>query len=91
MSKTIIIIMNFFVPGAGTIFTGKILQAIIQLLLTVIAWAFYFSFFLAFIGLILFGISWIWALVIGLNHNSAVPAPTGIQRSRPSGGIGKKI
>jgi TM2 domain-containing membrane protein YozV len=89
MSKALVIIINLFVPGLGTLFIGKIIQALFQLALTILGWLLMFSVLFSFIGLGIYGISWIWALIVGIQYQQRQPAPTGIQSS--SSGIGKRI
>ena len=81
--KVILIIVNLFVPGVGTIFMGKILQGIIQLAMTIVAWALWWSILFSILGFIIGGVAWIWALVVGINWaqpKKSIPPSSGIGR-----------
>jgi len=85
MTKTIIILINLVVPGLGTLLGGKVVPGIIQLVMTIIAWVFFFSVFLTLLGAIIGGVSWLWALFMGINWD----ANKGANRAPPKSGIGR--
>lgn len=60
--KVIAVLINIFVPGFGTLFVGKILSAIIQMLLYVIGLIFTFTWIGGIIGIPLCLIVWIWSI-----------------------------
>ncbi len=70
MTKSIVILINFFVAGLGTLLGGKVIQGVIQLSLTILAWLLFFALFLAPVGMFIGAVSWIWALVTGLNWDA---------------------
>lgn len=75
MTKTMVIVINVFVAGLGTLLGGKVIQGVIQLAMTLFGWMLFFALFLAPVGVFICAISWVWALVIGLNWGSGKVAP----------------
>jgi len=69
--KVIGIIINIFFPGVGTLIVGKISTGIIQVILSIIAGILLFTGFLSIIGMPMFLIVWIWALVSVAGSNAA--------------------
>lgn len=61
--KVIAIIINIFLPGIGTIIIGKLLQGIIQIALSIIAILISFTVVGLIIGIPLYLIAWIWAIL----------------------------
>lgn len=65
---TIAFILNSVIPGLGNIVIGRWVQGFIQLLTTLAAFVLVVSVFLVFFGLVLFGLSWIYALAVWTYH-----------------------
>jgi len=65
---TIAFILNSAIPGLGNIVIGRWVQGFIQLLVTLAAFVLILSVFLVFFGLVLFGLSWIYALAVWTYH-----------------------
>lgn len=68
VTMTIAFILNFVIPGLGNIVIGRWVQGVIQLLITLAALALVLSVFLVFFGIVLFGLSWIYALAVWTYH-----------------------
>lgn len=66
MRKLIAIIINLLLPGLGSFVINKPIQAVLQLIITLAAIILMLTVWLTFWGLVLFTITWIWALIIGL-------------------------
>ncbi|AZV78724.1 hypothetical protein EBB79_13145 [Parasedimentitalea marina] len=62
------IICNLMIPGLGSLLMKKFFNSFIQLTLSLAAFILVRTVFLAFFGLILWLIVWLWALVTGLQH-----------------------
>jgi TM2 domain-containing membrane protein YozV len=61
--KAVAILINFFIPGLGSFFVGKVAQGVVQLLLCFVALILTMTGIFAIIGVPL-GIGvWIWGLV----------------------------
>ncbi len=60
----LVLILNIFIPGVGTIIYGETQRGIIQLVLYIVGW------FLAIIliGYLLVLGAWIWSLIDGINY-----------------------
>ena len=82
--KTLVIIINIFVPGLGTLMMGKFIQGIIQLAMTILAFLLWASVLGAPVGAFIGLIAWVWALVVGIQW--VQPAPV---RAPPASGIGR--
>lgn len=61
--KALAIIINFFIPGLGSFFVGKVGRGIAQLILYFIGWALIITAIGAIIGIPLCIGVWIWGLV----------------------------
>jgi len=61
--KLLGILLNIVLPGVGTLIVGKVVQGIIQLVLAIFAIALCFTVFGAIIGIPIYLIVWIWAIV----------------------------
>lgn len=55
---------NFFVPGLGSFVLGRWFQGTLQIVLTLMAFVLIVSVFLTFFGLVLFALSWLYALAV---------------------------
>lgn len=72
--KTVAIILNFIMPGVGSMVIGKVGQGITQLVLYVIGLLFSFTLIGMIIGIPLMLAAWIWAIV-----TAATSDPTPMQ------------
>ena len=61
--KILAVIVNIFIPGVGTMMMGRIGTGIVQLLLIGLAAVFNFLVIGAIIGIPLYAIVWLWAVV----------------------------
>jgi TM2 domain-containing membrane protein YozV len=61
--KVVAIIVNFFFPGIGSFFVGKVGQGVAQIILYIIGLIFVFTGIGAIIGIPLCIAVWIWGLV----------------------------
>ena len=61
--KIVAILINFFIPGLGSFFVGKVAQGIVQLILYVFSIALIATGILAIFGIPLMIGVWIWGLV----------------------------
>ncbi|MCB1701733.1 MAG: hypothetical protein KDI14_12955 [Halioglobus sp.] len=66
--KILAIIINLFLPGIGTLFTKKWVQAILQILLVALAFTLNATGIGAFLGIPIFVVAWIWALITGITY-----------------------
>lgn len=57
------LIINFFVPGVGTLMLGKIIQGVIQLIMMLVGIVLNFTIIGAVVGIPLCFIAWVWSLV----------------------------
>jgi hypothetical protein len=60
------IALNIIIPGLGTLFMKKPLIGILQILLFLVAIPFTLSVFMTAIGLFIWAVDLIWALLVGL-------------------------
>lgn len=87
--KAAAIILNFFVPGAGSCVIGKVGQGVTQILLYGLGIIFTFTLIGAFIGIPMMLAAWIWGMVTAASSDpqpvhvtvvhqqtAAPPAPT---------------
>lgn len=70
--KTAAIVLNFFLPGVGSLVIGKPGQGITQLILYWLGVVFTFTLIGAFLGIPLMLAAWIWGMVTAA---SSEPAP----------------
>jgi TM2 domain-containing membrane protein YozV len=68
MKMTIAFVLNFIIPGLGNIILGHWIQGLLQVILTLISISFTLSVFLTFFGLVLFGLSWVYAFFVWFFH-----------------------
>ena len=68
--KVLLIGLNVVAPGLGTLFMGKVVQGILQLVLEVIGFLCMLTLFLAIPGFIIWAVAWVWALVVGIQWAS---------------------
>lgn len=61
--KTAAIVLNFFLPGVGSLVMGKVGQGITQLLLYWLGVLFTFTLIGAFVGIPMMLAAWIWGMV----------------------------
>jgi TM2 domain-containing membrane protein YozV len=70
--KTAAIVLNFFLPGVGSLVIGKVGQGVTQLILYCLGVLFTFTLIGAFVGIPLMLAAWIWGMVTAASSN---PAP----------------
>lgn len=70
--KTAAIILNFFLPGVGSLVIGKVGQGITQLILYCLGVLFTFTLIGAFVGIPMMLAAWIWGMVTAASSD---PAP----------------
>lgn len=62
--KALAIIVNFFIPGLGTLIIGKVGQGIAQLILYGVGFFLAFGFMMLLVGLPICFAVWVWALIV---------------------------
>lgn len=82
--KAIAIIVNFFIPGVGSLFVGKIAQGIVQFILYSVGAALTFTLVLAIIGWPMMVIAWIWGLITAATANPEPIRVTVIHQNAPN-------
>lgn len=70
--KTAAIVLNFFLPGVGSLVIGKVGQGITQLILYWLGVLFTFTLIGAFLGIPLMLAAWIWGVMTAASSD---PAP----------------
>jgi TM2 domain-containing membrane protein YozV len=82
--KVVAIIVNFFIPGLGSFFVGKVGQGIAQLLLYIIGIVFVLTGIGAIIGIPLCIGVWIWGLVTAANSPGQPIQVTIVHQAAPN-------
>jgi TM2 domain-containing membrane protein YozV len=70
--KAIAVIVNFFIPGLGSLVIGKVFQGLMQLLLSGLGWLFTATVIGAIVGLPLVAIAWIWGMITAATYREPV-------------------
>ncbi|MBI5872137.1 hypothetical protein HZB88_03555 [archaeon] len=60
------LVINLFIPGLGSIIGGKTGAGVPQLIIAVIGWILCLTLIRAIVGVPLWAIAWIWALITGI-------------------------
>lgn len=81
--KVVAIIVNFFLPGLGSFFVGKVGQGIAQLILYIIGLILIFTGIGAIIGIPLCVGVWIWGLVTAATSPAQPVQVTVIHKTEP--------
>lgn len=81
--KTAAIILNFFLPGVGSLVIGKVGQGITQLILYWLGVLFTFTLIGAFLGIPLMLAAWIWGMVTAASSDPAPVQVTVVHQQAP--------
>lgn len=81
--KAVAIIVNFFIPGVGSFFVGKVGQGIVQLILYIVGMALTVTFILSIVGIPMAIGAWIWGLVTAATANPEPIQVTVIHKNAP--------
>jgi TM2 domain-containing membrane protein YozV len=81
--KTAAIVLNFFLPGVGSLVIGKVGQGVTQLILYWLGVLFTFTLIGAFVGIPLMLAAWIWGMVIAASSDPAPMQVTVIHQQAP--------
>lgn len=81
--KTGAIVLNFFLPGVGSLVIGKVGQGVTQLILYWLGVLFTFTLIGAFVGIPMMLAAWIWGMVVAASSDPAPMQVTVIHQQAP--------
>lgn len=73
--KVAAILLNFFIPGVGSLVIGSVGQGVTQLILYFLGLIFTFTLIGAILGIPMMLGAWIWGLVTAATYNEIPPVP----------------